>query len=131
MIPAGSADKLVRAAKQLSVNSFIYPVATLPGAEAELALPRGCEEQAALVEAPAAEHTPHFQTLDCTERVLGVDAHLVFDLAHNGRLRCPWSYWPRRPSIRSRSRSTWPMWRSVLSPSLVISLVPESGLTKK
>ena len=62
-------------------------MATLAGTEAELALPRGCEEQAALVEAPAAEHAPHFQTLDGTECVLGVDANLVFDLAHYHRLQ--------------------------------------------
>jgi hypothetical protein len=61
-------------------------VAGLPGAEAELALPRGREKQAALVEAPAAEHASHFQPLDSTKSVLGVDANLVFHPAHNGRL---------------------------------------------
>jgi hypothetical protein len=85
--PAGSADKLVRAAEQLSVNSLIDPVTALACAEAELALPRGREQQAALVEAPAAEHAPHLQALDSTKGILSVDANLVFGLAHSGRLQ--------------------------------------------
>jgi hypothetical protein len=84
--PAGSADKLVRAAKQLPVNDFVYPVTALASSEAELALPRGGEEQATPIEAPAAEHAPHFQAVDGAKCVLGVDANLVFGLAHNGRL---------------------------------------------
>lgn len=36
----------------------------LAGAEAELTLPRGGEQQAALVETPATEHSPHLQALD-------------------------------------------------------------------
>jgi hypothetical protein len=61
-------------------------VTALAGAEAELALPRGREEQTSLIEAPAAEHTAHLQSVDGSERILGVDANLVFDLAHHDRL---------------------------------------------
>jgi hypothetical protein len=82
----GSADKLVWAAKQLPVDSLIYPAAVLPGPEAELAIPRGREKQAAPVEAPAAEHAPHFQAPDRTKSVLGVDADLVFHPTHACRL---------------------------------------------
>lgn len=84
---AGSADKLVRVAQQLPVNGFVYPVTALAGAEAELPFPCACEEQAAPVEAPAAEHAPHVQALDGPKGVLSVDTNLVFDLAHNGRLQ--------------------------------------------
>jgi hypothetical protein len=35
---------------------------------------------------PAAERAPHFQTLDGTKRILGIDANLVFGLAHGDRL---------------------------------------------
>jgi hypothetical protein len=84
--PASSADKLVRAVQQFPVNRLVYPVAALPGAEAEFALPRGREKQAALVKAPAAEHASHFQALDGTKSILGVYANLVFGLAHNRRL---------------------------------------------
>jgi len=79
---AGNADKLVRAAQQLSVSDFIYPVMALAGAEAKLTLPRGCEQQAAAVEAPAAEHAAHLQALDGDKSVLGVGAYLVLGLAH-------------------------------------------------
>jgi hypothetical protein len=84
---ARGADKLVRPAEQFPVNGLVHPAAALAGAEAELALPRGREQQAAPVETPAAEHAPHFQSLDGTKRILGIDADLVFGLPHNGRLR--------------------------------------------
>jgi hypothetical protein len=57
-----------------------------------------------LVEAPAAEHASHFQTLDGTKSVLGVDANLVFSPAHNGRLPAPSAGWPGwGPSRLSKS----------------------------
>ena len=80
--PAGNADKLVGAAQQLSVNNVIYPVMALASPEAKLTLPRGCEQQAAPVEAPAADHASHLQALDGTKSVLGVDANLVLGPAH-------------------------------------------------
>jgi hypothetical protein len=80
--PAGNADKLVGAAQQLSVNNFIYPVMALASTEAKLTLPRSCEQQAAAVKAPAAEHASHLQALDGTKSVLDVDADLVLGPAH-------------------------------------------------
>jgi hypothetical protein len=79
---AGNADKLVRAAQHLPVSNLIYPVTALASTEAKLTLPRGCEQQAAPVEAPAAKHPSHLEALDGTESVLGVDADLVLGPAH-------------------------------------------------
>ena len=89
--PAGNADKLVGAAQQLSVNDFIYPVTALASAEAKLTLPRGCKQQAAPVEAPAAEHASHLQALDGAKSVLGVDADLVLGPAHRPQVTADFS----------------------------------------
>src|ERR1700747_683714 len=58
---AGSDDQFVRAFQHLSVNNLVDPMASLGRAEAQLTVPRGCEEQAVPVEAPAAEYASHFQ----------------------------------------------------------------------
>src|ERR1700729_196388 len=83
---AGRDDQLVRVAKQVPVDDLVDPAAALAGAEAQLALPRRGEQQAVPVEAPAAEDAPGLQPVDGRERVLGVDADLVLDLAHSRRL---------------------------------------------
>jgi len=70
---AGRADQLVRATQQVPVDRLVDPATALAGAEAELAVPRRREEQASTVEAPAAEHPAHFQAVDGSERILGVD----------------------------------------------------------
>ena len=57
--PAGNADKLVGTPEQFSVDNFIDPVTALASTEAKLTLPRGGEQQAAPVEAPAAEYASH------------------------------------------------------------------------
>jgi hypothetical protein len=64
-------------------------MAALARAEAQLTLPRGREEQAVPVEAPAAEYASHFQPVDGRQRILSVDADLVLSLAHSGRLAPP------------------------------------------
>jgi hypothetical protein len=61
-------------------------VAALAGAEAELTFPCRREQQAALVETPAAEHPPHLEAVDSAERILGVDADLILGLAHNPQI---------------------------------------------
>jgi len=86
---AGSDDQLVRAPQHFLVNNLVDPMGALARAEAELTLPRGCEEEAVPVEAPAAEYASRFQPVDGRKRILGVDADLVLNLAHGGRL-APW-----------------------------------------
>lgn len=86
---AGSDDKFVRAFQHLAVNNLVDPMASLARAEAQLTVPRCCEEEAVAVEAPAAEYASHFQPVDGRERILGVNADLVLNLAHSGRL-APW-----------------------------------------
>jgi hypothetical protein len=86
---ACSDDQLVRVAQHFPVNNLVDPMAALARAEAQLTLPRRCEEQAVPVEAPAAEYASHFQPVDGRERILSVDADLVLNLAHSGRL-APW-----------------------------------------
>ena len=71
------------------VNNLVDPMAALARAEAQLTLPRRCEEQAVTVEAPAAEYATHFQPVDGRKRILSVDADLVFNLAHSRRLAPP------------------------------------------
>ena len=86
---AGSDGQLVRPGQHLPVNNLVDPMAALARPEAQLTLPRGCEEEAAPVEAPAAEYASHFQPVDGRKRILSVDADLVLNLAHSGRL-APW-----------------------------------------
>jgi hypothetical protein len=83
---AGSNDQVVRAAQHLPVNNLVDPMAALARAEAQLTIPRGCEEEAVPVEAPATEYASHFQPVDGRQRILSVDADLVLNLAHSGRL---------------------------------------------
>ena len=44
---AGSDDQLVRPVQHLPVNNLVDPMAALARPEAQLTLPRGCEEEAA------------------------------------------------------------------------------------
>jgi hypothetical protein len=83
---AGRNDQVVRAVQHLPVNNLVDPMAALARAKAQLTLPRGCEEEAVPVEAPAAEYASHFQPVHGRKRILGVDADLVLNLAHSGRL---------------------------------------------
>jgi hypothetical protein len=93
---ASGDDQLIRAAQHFAVNNLVDPVAALAGAEAELTLPRRCEEQAVPVEAPAAEYASDFQPVDGRQRILSVDADLVLNLAHTGRLA------PRKTCVRGQ-----------------------------
>ena len=59
--------------------------------EAKLTLPRGCEQQAAPVEAPAAENASYLKALDGTKSLLCVDADLVLGPAHKSQVTAEFS----------------------------------------
>jgi len=87
--------QFVGTAEHVLIDSLVDPASALAGAEPELALPRRSEKQAAPVETPATEDASHLQAVDRPEGVFGVDADLIFGLAHHDRLRAGH---PRRAS---------------------------------